>query len=99
MTPRIFTTVVALAMLAGSQPALASVASGTAVTVSRIAATSLNTQKPKASQTHEEGAERLRALKKSAEVTARYSEAGGKFLVHLLEHAKPGPLLPLSDPR
>jgi hypothetical protein len=39
------------------------------------------------------------AIKKGTEITAHYSESGGKKLLHLLEHARPGPLLPPSDPR
>lgn len=37
-------------------------------------------------------AETGRAIKKGTEDTARYSEAGGRFLVRLLKHMKTGPL-------
>lgn len=38
-------------------------------------------------------------IKKGTEVTVHYTEAAGKAIVHILENMKPGPLLPLTDPR
>jgi hypothetical protein len=43
-------------------------------------------------------AETGRAIEKSIEAAAHYSESGGKILVHLLEHARLAPVLPLDDP-